>query len=188
MIKREEALTFLNKNIPEKNIIKHLLATEAIMKALALRLEPEKEAEYALAGLLHDGDYRADVPIQLQGIKVSQLLEKEGFVLSQSVKQAMAAHNWENTGVKPESKMDWALYCCDSLTGLIVAVTLVRPEKKIKLVELKNIQKKWKEKSFAAGTRRKDIALCEEKLGIPLPEFIDLSLKAMQAIDRDLGL
>lgn len=188
MITRDKALEFLKENIINENIIKHMLATEAIMRVLAKKLEPDKEEEWAMAGLLHDGDYKDDVPESEQGIRVSKILEEKGFSLPDAVKQAMAAHNWENNQVKPETRMDWALFICDSLTGLIVATTLVRPDKKLGSVELKSVKKKFKDKAFAKGTRREDIALCEEKLGIPLDEFIEISLKAMQEISNDLGL
>lgn len=188
MINRQQALTFLKEKISNPNIIKHMLATEAIMRALAKRFEPDKEEEWALAGLLHDADYSPQVPAKEQGIKVNEMLKEKGFQVSQEVQHAMAAHNWHETGVEPQSKMAWSLFCCDSLTGLIVAVALVRPEKKLALVTLENIKKKWKDKSFAAGTRREDIALCQEKLGIPLDEFISLSLEAMKKIADSLGL
>ena len=188
MITRSQALKFLNEQIENKNIIKHMLATEAIMKVLAKRFEPNNEEEWAMSGLLHDGDYKPDVSASEQGIKVSQILEEKGFEIPDSVKQAMAAHNWENTQVKPDSKMAWSLFICDSLTGLIVATALVRPDKKLASVEVKSIKKKFKAKDFAKGTRRQDIALCQEKLGIALDEFFSLSLKAMQEISNDLGL
>jgi predicted hydrolase (HD superfamily) len=188
MIKREEALQFLNEQIENKNIISHMLATEAIMRTLAKKFEPEKEETWALAGLLHDGDYRDDVPASEQGIKISQMLEKKGFAVPEEVKHCMAAHNRENTGVEPESKMDWSLFICDSLTGLIVATALVRPDKKLASVKVKSVKKKFKDKAFARGTRREDIALCEEKLGLPLDEFVKISLEAMQKIAKQLGL
>lgn len=188
MISRDEALRFLKGNIDNENIIKHMLATEVIMRALAKQFEPDKEEEWAIAGLLHDGDYRDDVSENEQGVKVSQMLEEKGFQVPESVKQTMAAHNWKNTGVKPETKMDWSLFICDSLAGLIVATALVRPDKKLESVKLKSIKKKFKDKAFAGGTRRDDIALCQEKLGIPLDEFISLSLEAMQSISDELGL
>lgn len=188
MITREKALKFLESQITNKNIIKHMLATEAIMMVLAKRFEVDKETEWALAGLLHDADYKPDVPEAEQGIKVSIMLKEAGFEIPETVKHCMAAHNRHATKVEPQSKMDWSLFCSDSLTGLIVATTLVRPEKKLSLVTVENIQKKWKEKSFAAGTRRDDIALCGEKLGIPLDEFIGLGLKAMQGISTEIGL
>lgn len=185
---REEALKLMQELVTQENIRKHLLSTEAVMRVLAKRLEPEKEEEYALAGLLHDGDYNDQTPVDRQGIKVSKLIKDKGYQISDAVAQAMATHNWSNNGVKPQAKMDWALFCCDSLTGLIVATTLVRPEKKLALVEVKSVMKKFKQPSFAAGTRREDIQSCEEKLGIPLEEFVELALKAMQGIAEELGL
>lgn len=188
MISRDEALKILEELVPVPNIRKHLLATEAIMRVLAKKFEPEKEREWALAGLLHDGDYNDSVPHEKQGIEISNILEKRGFPLPEEVKHAMAAHNVENTGVKPESKMDWSLFCCDSLTGLIVATALVRPDKKLASVELSSVLKKFNNPSFAAGTRREDIKMCQEKLGIPLEEFIQISLSAMQKISPALDL
>jgi len=188
MITRNEAIKFLESQIQNKNIIKHMLACEAIMRALAKKFEPDREEEWAIAGLLHDGDYKPDVKMEEQGIRIAKLLEDKGYEVPETVKHTMAAHNWRATKVEPQSKMDWSLFCCDTLTGLIVAVALVRPEKKLSVVTLENILKKWKEKSFAAGTRREDIALCEEKLGIPLPEFITIGLTAMQKISGELGL
>ena len=188
MISREEALKFVKEQIKEANIVKHMLATEAIMRVLSKKFEPEKEEEYALAGLLHDADYKDSVPENQMGVKVSQILEEKGYEISDEVKHTMAAHNWENTGIKPESKMDWSLFICDSLTGLIVATALVRPSKKLADVKVKSIKKKFKQPSFAAGTRREDIKLCEEKLGISLDEFMEISLKAMQSISGELGL
>lgn len=188
MFRRKGALKILEELVLNPSIRKHLLATEAIMRALAQKFEPEKEEEWALAGVLHDGDYNDSVPHERQGIEISSILEKRGFSLPEEVKHAMAAHNVSNTGVQPESKMDWALFCCDSLTGLIVATALVRPDKKLSSVELGSVLKKFNNPSFAAGTRREDIKMCEEKLGIPFEEFIQISLSAMQKISPDLGL
>jgi len=84
--------------------------------------------------------------------------------------------------------MDWTIFCGDSLTGLIIACTLVQPDKKLSSLKLESVLKKFKDKSFARGTRREDIALCKEKLGLPLKEFVEISLKAMQKISGSLGL
>ena len=187
MINREESLNFLNQQIENKNIIKHMLATEAMMKELAKKLGGNEE-EWAIAGLLHDGDYNDKVPEEKQGLEVTKILRERGFEIPENVAQAMAAHNWHNTGVEPKTLMDWSLFCGDSLTGLIVACALVRPDKKLPSLNLESVLKKFKDKSFAGGTRREDIALCEEKLGIPLPDFIEIVLKSMQNISSDLGL
>lgn len=187
MISRNEALKLVEDLVENKNIIKHLLATEAIMRTLAKRFEPGKEEEWALAGLLHDGDYNDSVPPEKQGIEISEILVKRGVELPLEVKQAMAAHN-SATGVTPQNKMDWSLFCCDSLTGLIVAVALVRPEKNLASVTPKSVLKKFNEPAFARGTRREDIKMCEEKLGIGLSDFIQIGISAMQEVHGELGL
>ena len=189
MITRDKALELLNKYLKTANTIKHLLATEAIMKVLAQRLEPDKEEIWAMAGLIHDLDYEVMADAKEHGLKTIDLLTQEQAELPAAVIQAIKAHNHtHNQSDPPSSLMDWSLLICDSLTGLIVATALVRPDKKLASVKVKSVMKKFKSSSFAAGTRREDIKLCEEKLGIPLPEFVDLSLKAMQGIAQDLGL
>jgi predicted hydrolase (HD superfamily) len=185
---REKLLKILEKQIENKNIIKHMLATEACMRVLAEKLGAENKEEWAMAGLMHDGDYRDDVPVEQQGVKIAEIMRDEGIEVPESVAHAMAAHNWRNTGVEPKSLMDWALFTCDSLTGLIVAATLVLPSRKLADLKVENVLHRFKEKSFARGTRREDIALCEEKLGIPLEEFVKICLKAMRGISRELGL
>lgn len=188
MITREEALSILEEKVNNKNIIKHMLATEAMMKELAKKFEPEKEAEWRMAGLLHDGDYSESVPVEKQGIKISEWLDEKGLEIPESVKHAMAAHNMTNTGVKPESKMDWALFCGDSLTGLIVASALVLPSKKLADVTPETVLKRFKEPKFAGGTRREEIKMCENELGISLEEFVKITLEAMQKIHERIEL
>lgn len=188
MITREQALNILEEKVQNKNIIKHMLAAEAMMKALAKKFEPENEEEWAMAGLLHDGDYSEGVPVETQGIQISNWVKEMGYEIPETVAHAMAAHNMDNTGIKPESKMDWALFCGDSLTGLIVASTLVLPSKKISDVTLENVLKRFKEPKFAAGTRREEIKMCEEHLGISLEEFVRITLQAMQGVHEQIGL
>jgi len=172
-----------------------MLATEVLVGAVYDFLSQKGEQdlggtkeEWQTAGLLHDGDYTDSVSESKQGIEVTNWLREAGFEISAAVAQTMAAHNWSNTGVEPKTKMDWALFCGDSLTGLIVATALVRPDKKLASVTTESVLKKFKNSSFASGTRREDIALCQEKLGFTLKKFVDISLKSMQAIAIDLGL
>jgi len=188
MITRERALRLIEEHVENKNIIKHMLATEIMMKTLAKKYEPEKEEEWGMAGLLHDGDYCESVPENMQGVQISKWAEESGFEIPENVKHAMAAHNWHGTGVEPESKMDWALFCGDSLTGLIVAGTLVLPNKKLADLTPESVLKRFKEPSFAKGTRREDIRLCESHLGISLEEFVRITLDAMKSISDQLGL
>lgn len=184
---REKLLEIINQQIENKNIVKHMLAAEACMRALAKRLGAENQEEWAMAGLIHDLDYQDNVPPEKHGTLMTEILAKEGIKLPENILHAIAAHNWHYTGVKPESLMDWALFTCDSLTGLIVACALVKG-KKLANVTVETVLKKFPDKRFAAGTRREDIKMCQEKLGIPLEEFIEICLRAMQEISDELGL
>lgn len=195
MITREEALEFLNEKIENKNIIKHMLTTEALMGGVydALKVKDVADLggnkeEWMIAGLLHDGDYCEEVPVERQGIQVTEWLREAGYEIPENVVQTMAAHNWQNTGVEPKTLMDWSLFIGDSLTGLVVACALVQPDKKIASVTVESVMKKFKDKAFARGTRREDVKMCEERLGLSLEEFVKISLGAMQDISEELGL
>lgn len=192
MISREDALVLLKKHIKTQNTIKHCLALEAIMRVLAKRFDPDREEEWALSALLHDLDYEVidQETYQDHGLKTIELLKDEGADLPEAVIRAILAHNADELGEEymPRNKVEWSMFITDSLTGLITATALVRPSKKLMDVKVKSVKKKFKQASFAAGTRREQIAMCEEKLGIPLAELIEISLQAMQSISDDLGL
>jgi len=185
---RNKLLEVLNQEVDNKNIIKHMLATEACMKAIAQELKADNPEDWAIAGLMHDGDYKDSIPVEQQGVKIAEILKENDLEVSEEIAHAMAAHNWHNTGIEPKSLMDWALFTCDSLTGLIVACALVRPEKKLASVTVESVLKKFPDKRFAAGTRREEIKMCQEKLGIELERFVEICLQAIQAISSDVGL
>ena len=86
-----------------------------------------------------------------------------------------------------ENEMDCAIFSIDPLTGLIIAATLMHPEKKLKSIDLEFVKRRYKEKSFARGARREEIEQCKN-IPMELDEFISLCLQAMQGIDQDLGL
>lgn len=114
---------------------------------------------------------------------------KEAGETDEEILSAIASHNFAHTGLNaPKNLLEWSLYCCDELTGLIVAVALVRPEKKLSAVIIESVMKKWDVKAFAAGVHREQIKTCEEKLGIKLEQFIKIALEAMQSISKELGL
>jgi len=193
MISKTEALEFLEQKIANKNIIKHMLATEALMAGIYEALKGKADLggtkdEWMMAGLLHDGDYTGEVPAEKHGKQVTEWLRKAGHEVPDNVAYAMAAHNWRGNGVEPKTPMDWAIFCGDSLTGLIVATALVRPDKKLASVTVDSVMKKFKTKAFASGTRREDVALCETKLDLPLEKFVKISLEAMQDVNKELGL
>ena len=187
---RKEANQILNKYLTNANLIKHCLATEAVMKALYKRLNPAfdsaEEEKWGIVGLLHDADYElAKGKPEVHGLL---LFEKEPNVIPEDIAHAIKAHNFEYTKVEPKSKMDWAIACCDQLTGLIVAATLIHPDKKLSSVTPEFVLGRFKEKSFAKGADRNSILRCEKYLQIPLSEFIQITLSAMQEISNTLGL
>ena len=181
---REEALKSIKANIENENSIKHMLATEAIMRALAKHLG-EDEEEWGLTGLLHDIDMELTEGDMGTHSKLGADLAKE-LGASETMVHAILCHN-EAHGVPRETKLDNALFCVDPLTGLITAAALVRPDKKLASLEAKSVIKKFKQKGFAAGANRQQIARCSE-IGIEFAQFIELGLMAMQAIAADFGL
>ncbi len=185
---RDIAMGLLHKYLETEHLIKHSYAVESVMRALARKLEPEKEELWAMTGLLHDldadkVDYRNHP--ELHGKTAVADLKEERFG-TEEMYHAICAHN-EESGVKIESKMDRAIYAADPITGFITAITLVYPDKKISSVKVKSITKRMEEVRFAAGADRNAMRSIE-KLGISFPEFAELSLKAMNEIAEDLGL
>ena len=181
---RKEALDSVKANVENENLVKHMLATEAIMRSLA-RCLGEDEEEWGLAGLLHDigmelteGDMKAHSKLG------SDLVKELGA--SEAMAHAILCHN-PTHGIPLEAKLDKALFCADPLTGLIAAAAMVRPDKKLAGLEAKSIIKSFKEKSFAAGVNREQISQCCE-IELEIGEFIELGLVAMQGIAADLGL
>lgn len=189
---RDEAYQILTKYLTNKNLIKHCLATEVTMKALYERLTPpseynaETEEKWGITGLLHDADYELSKgQPEIHGLL---LFEKEPQRIPDDIAYAIKSHNYQRTKVQPESPMDWAITACDQLTGLIVAAALIHPDKKLASITPEFVLKRIQEKSFAKGADRESIMLCEPKLNIPLPEFVAITLHAMQSISDELGL
>ena len=182
----------------EPNIFNHSLALEACMSGvydyfasqnLLDSNEPSKE-DWLLSGLVHDIDYSGEFK-ELHPLKTKEALAKYNLEISDSVDQIIKAHSPTGTGVQPVKKAQWALYCADSLTGLIVATALVLPSRKLVDVKLSSVLKRFlKEPKFAAGTRRDEVALCckPEGLNIPLEKFIEICLTSMQKVAPQIGL
>lgn len=181
---RDEALDSISINVENQSTVKHMLATEAIMRALARRLG-EDEEEWGLTGLLHDIDMElAEGDMSTHSKLGADLVRELGA--SEAMARAILCHN-EAHGIPRETKLDKALFCADPLTGLVIAAALVRPDKKLAGVEASSLRKRFKEKSFAAGANREQISQCTE-IGLELDDFIELGLEAMQRIADDLGL
>jgi putative nucleotidyltransferase with HDIG domain len=185
MISRGDAFNLVTTWTENKNLIKHMLCVESAMGGLAKHFG-EDENLWKVVGLIHDADYEK-YPDKHPKVLIEELEKRsEDRVIIDAIK----SHAWNYNGMdkEPKSNLEWSLYCCDELTGLIVAVALVRPERKLSIVTIENVLKKWPEKSFAKGVERENIEKCEEKLGIKLPDFIQIVLTSMQSIATDLGL
>lgn len=182
---RQEALVLLKEYIKNKNLIKHSLAVEAVMKGLARHFGQDEE-RWSLTGILHDIDYEKTQNDPSQHSLVgARLLEDLG--IDKDIYRAVKVHN-EAHGDLPETLMEKSLYVSDPLTGLIVAAALVLPSKKLADLRVKSLLNRFKEKAFARGANRKIIGKCQEYLNLDLEEFFKISLQSMQEISEDLGL
>ena len=184
MMTREQAYQELVKHVKNKNLIKHMIAVEAVMQGLADHFGENREL-WGLTGLLHDIDYdeTKDTP-ELHSLKGAEMLQDLG--LPEPVVQAVKVHNHFHD-IPRTTLLDKALYAADPVSGFLVAAALVRPDKKLASVELNYLRKKFGEKAFARGADREQILTCED-LGLKLDEFLDLSLRYMQKAAADLGL
>lgn len=179
---REQALEIVHQHLKNKNLVKHSLAVEACMRALARRLSQDGE-KWGLAGILHDLDYEiTEKSPELHTTETVKILKE--MDVEPEIIQAIQAHAGQ---VSCQSEMDWAIFSIDPLTGLIIAATLMHPSRKLKDVDLGFVKRRYKEKSFARGAKREDIEQIKN-VGLDLDEFISICLEAMQGIDKELGL
>jgi uncharacterized protein len=183
MMTRQEAMELLKTNLPEDNLMKHSLATEAVLRKMAARLNKDQEV-WGLTGLLHDLDYSLTVDDHSRhGLKSSEMLLES---LPDESLRAIRVHAAEmNNSGPPETELDYALRCGETITGLIMAAGLIRPGG-LEGMKPKSLKKKIKDKAFAASVNRGTIKE-HEKLGLDLDEFLTLSITAMQSISLELG-
>lgn len=184
MISREIALKLLNDNIQNTNMIKHCLASEAVMRTLAVKTGHNPE-EWGLAGLLHDIDVEiTNADPYKHGPYAAGMLD--GLLTPEAV-DAIVMHNEVATGKERTTVFQHALAAGETITGLIMATALVYPDRKLASVKVKSITKRMKEKAFAASVKRENILECE-LIGLPLNDFAEMALSAMQKISDELGL
>ncbi|MGB3211690.1 MAG: HDIG domain-containing metalloprotein [Desulforhopalus sp.] len=184
-VSREEGLELVRRHIKNQNLVNHSLAAEAVLRAMAQRLG-EDEERWGLAGLLHDLDTETHPDLTTHTSETVAILQEKG--VEPEIIEAVRLHNltaWP--GEKRTTAFHHALAAGETITGLIIAAALVNPAKKLAAVKAKSVKKRYKEKAFARGADREIIAECEQA-GIPLPDFCELSLTAMQAIAEDIGL
>ena len=186
------------KNSLEKNIFYHSLALEACMGGIydylknnnLLNSNELSKEDWMLAGLIHDIDYVGEFK-EFHPNKTKEALTKFNLEISDDIDKLVKSHGPSISGINPSTQAQWSIFCADSLTGLIVAVALVYPSKKLADVKVSSVLKRFlKEPKFAAGTRRVEVILCQDtdKLAIPLEKFIEICLESMRKIAPEINL
>lgn len=182
---RDEAWNIVTEFVQSDSLRKHMLSVEFAMRAYADHYG-ENPDSWGLVGLLHDFDWEIHPTLDQHPSAGAPILRERG--LAEDDIRTILSHGYE-TGVERTTPRDKALYAVDELTGLITAVTLVRPSKNIMDVSVSSVKKKWKDKAFTAAIDRHEIELAVQDLGVDLWEFhVPLVLKAMQDHAAELGL
>ncbi len=179
---RDVAVELLEKNLKNKNLIKHCLSVEACMREFAERFGEDVD-KWSMAGLLHDLDYDYTVnDPDNHTLKTEEMLKD--YNLDGEIIHAIKAHNQK---AEKKSKMDIALYTIDPTTGFIIACALMHPSKKLENINLKRMKKRYKVKTFAKGASREQMEECA-KMDVELDDFLVTCLTAMQKINDELEL
>lgn len=186
LITIEKARELIDKYLKDSNNRMHSRESEVVMRGLAKHFG-ENEEKWAITGLLHDLDWEnTSDNFKQHGLQIVEIIKKEGFELPDDIIYAISAHNGEHTGIKRENKLDYALAAAESITGLIYAYALMRPEK-LQGMKTSSLNKKFKDKSFAANVSRELIADIE-KIGLEKSKFFEIAIQAMQSISSEIGL
>jgi putative nucleotidyltransferase with HDIG domain len=174
MLTRNEALALLRAHVKNEGLIKHMVAVGAIMRGLAQRFG-EDPAFWEAVGILHDVDYEEfGEEFSRHGALSAEIVKD---VLPEAGVHAIRAHN-PLTGSTPTSRFDVSLYAADALSGLVIAMGLMMPDKKLASVKASSLVKRMKDKSFARNVSRENIQRCSE-IGLTLDEFLALGLASM---------
>ncbi len=182
---RTSAWDLVQSKVKSNFLLNHLLASEAVLKALAIYFNEDKD-KWALAGLLHDIDWeQTESDPDKHSLIATEWLEAAG--IEADIVYAVKVHNHRH-GFELKTLLDKTLFCAEELTGLIMACAFVQPDKKLSSVKESSVKKKFKDKSFAAGVDREIIKQCEILIGLSLDDLIKIELRAMQEIAGDIGL
>lgn len=182
---REDGWAAVCEWIQNPNLRKHLLATEAAMRAYARRFGEDEES-WGIVGLVHDLDYER-CPSQKAGHPFVGVEELRRRGMPEAWCRAALSHA-SYSGIPRQTRMEKALFAVDELAGFVIAVALVRPSKSLAEVDVASVRKKMKDKAFARGVNREDVIHGAEELGLPLDEHIGVVLQALQGASGALGL
>ncbi|MBP7461691.1 MAG: HDIG domain-containing protein [Candidatus Delongbacteria bacterium] len=184
-ITRDQALQLLHDYIKSEGMIRHCLATEAVMRELAGYFGEDQDF-WGLTGLVHDLDIElTQADLSIHTLETEKILRSAG--IHEEAIEAIKMHNEAVGGKERTDRFHIALAAGETITGLIMATALVYPDRKLTSVKSKSVVKRMKEKAFAAGVNRETIRECE-KIGIPLDQFAERCLNAMLPIAGQLGL
>lgn len=181
---REKAWEILTRYTQSPNLIKHALAVEAVMRAIAQQHGEDTDL-FGLVGLLHDFDYEKYPEIGQHTIEGGKILLDAGF--PERIVYAIRSHVTEN-GLERRGLLERAIFASDELTGFVVAVTLVRPTKSLADVTPRSVIKKLKDKGFARGVNRDEVYAGVNGLGAQLDTFIQFIVDALKPHAQVLGL
>jgi putative nucleotidyltransferase with HDIG domain len=181
---RTEALGIVREYIKNENLIRHMLAVEACMRFYAEKTGGDVET-WGMTGLLHDFDWEIHPTLEQHPQDGAPILRERG--VPEEIVLGILSHA-DHTGVPRQSRMEKALYACDEITGLVTAVALVRPSHSLNDLSASSVKKKWKDRAFAAGANREEIAHATEDFGVELWEHVSNVIEAMRRIAPELGL
>ncbi|MFZ0482380.1 MAG: HD domain-containing protein [Desulfobacterales bacterium] len=181
---RVQAFNLLKKYNKTKNLIKHALAVEGVMRYFA-RKRGEDEEKWGIIGLIHDLDYEQFPDEHCR--KTEEILKENNW--PQEYIRAVVSHGWGIcSDVEPKTELEKVLYAIDELTGLVVTTALVRPSKSVMDLKAKSVKKKWKDKRFAAGVDRSIIDKGAQMLGMERTELITDTIMGMREVAEEIGL
>ncbi len=183
-MERSEALQIVHEYVKNENLVRHMLAVEAAMRFYATK-SGENADIWGITGILHDFDWEIHPTLEQHPIAGAPILRERG--VPEEIVRAILSHA-DHTGVPRETPMQKALYACDEVTGLITAVALVRPSRALYDLEASSVKKKWKDRTFAAGANRDEIAKAAQEYNIELWEHVGNVILAMRTIAPELGL
>jgi putative nucleotidyltransferase with HDIG domain len=173
---RNYCINLLKEYTRSESLLKHAFAVEACVRAYAEKFNEDIEY-WGNVALLHDFDYEKFPSAEQHPFKGAEILRDLGF--SEDFVSSILSHA-DYTGVKRETLLQKTLFACDELAGFLIAVTYVRPSKKIDEVELSSVIKKMKDKAFAKSVNRQDIISGAAELGFDLSEHISFCIQALK--------
>ena len=180
---RKDALAIVEQYVSNEKLIRHMLAVEAAMRFYAEKYDQDPEL-WGNTALLHDFDWEIHPTLEEHPQAGAPILRENG--VPEEIVQAILSHA-DHTGVPRETLMEKALYACDEISGLITAVALVRPSRSLDDLKVKSVKKKWKDRAFAAGADREEIARAAEEFEVDLWEHVSNVILAMRRIGPELG-